>query len=392
MEYFKKLPADITVDILSRVPTETVLECKSICKTWNNLVSNHPSFSKMHLYHLNQAAVDSGKLGFLALTYEIGKSIPKFSYFEIHQSTTPIEKITRMNLTPPFTGAINFLGSYNGLVCFTRCRSLVEQLKGDGIVCICNPITKEYVMLPEINRDCCDTTDQFVSRKTVFGFVSSTNEYKVMRMLLMPEFVEVYIYTLGSGIGWRNIGRFNVGLSPHAPGIFANGVVYLIGTQLGVILTFDLSEEIFCENLSPPLPVYNDSWAYNKIGVLDGFLFYASLLVSQRDYCHDIWLLRKRNVNHDMKEQEECQSWAWNKEFKVDNRELLALTKNDSVLTYKNFKLSVYDTKASTSETLVEFKDRFRKIHPHKNTLVSLKELGEEDTKIMEPVEGDRKP
>lgn len=44
-----------------------------------------------------------------------------------------------------------------------------------------------------------------------FGYVSSTNEYKVLRMykLALEELpvVQVKIYTLGSGKGWRHMGR-----------------------------------------------------------------------------------------------------------------------------------------------------------------------------------------
>lgn len=63
----KDLPADILLDIIARLPTESVLESKLVCRPWRNLVSSHnPSFSQMHLTHLSHsAAVDSGKLSFL---------------------------------------------------------------------------------------------------------------------------------------------------------------------------------------------------------------------------------------------------------------------------------------------------------------------------------------
>lgn len=69
IDYFKFLPEEIVLDILSR-PAESVLLSKLVCTTWRNIVSSHPWFSKMYLHHLNHPshAVQSGKLGFLAFT------------------------------------------------------------------------------------------------------------------------------------------------------------------------------------------------------------------------------------------------------------------------------------------------------------------------------------
>ncbi|XP_026423165.1 uncharacterized protein LOC113319093 [Papaver somniferum] len=51
------LPFEIIAEILSRVPAESILECKSVSKPWRNVVQ-HPSFSQKHLNHINDLDSD----------------------------------------------------------------------------------------------------------------------------------------------------------------------------------------------------------------------------------------------------------------------------------------------------------------------------------------------
>ncbi|XP_026395477.1 F-box protein DOR-like [Papaver somniferum] len=385
MEYFKRLPEEITIDILTRVPTESIGECKSVSKSWRNLL-RQPSFSQLHLRRLSNPDSDSGKLSFLALTRgEIGHgNLHYFEFNENHEST-PIERIWRINYSLPFRGT-RLIDSHNGLICLAGYPPRPAII---GSVCICNPITREYVLLPQV-------VDRFYDVwVTGFGYVSSSNEYKVVGMYnnLKEEFLEVYIYTLGSGNGWRNLGKFSTEYNPYPlhQGKFANGAIHWLSRNVEMIVAFDLAEEKFCEHLSPPpLPVdYN--WDESRIGVWDGFLWFG---IGEEDEFYDIWQSKRKNDNHDMKQKEEHQSFCWSRKCRVDESQLLADTKKDCVLTCVDNHLNIYDPKALTLTRLVDFKEQFCQVYPHKNTLISLKELGEEDTKIMKSVEikGRKKP
>lgn len=115
MENFSRLTTDIVLDIITRLPTESVLECKLVCTPWRNPVSYHPSFSQIHLTHLNQSA-DSSKLSFLVLDED-----RHFYYFEYNENNdeTPIDGIRRIKFTPPMEcSRYTLLGSINGLACF----------------------------------------------------------------------------------------------------------------------------------------------------------------------------------------------------------------------------------------------------------------------------------
>ncbi|XP_026459559.1 F-box protein At3g49450-like [Papaver somniferum] len=360
MDYFNNnVPSEIQLDIFSRVPAEFIRDPTLVCKSWNNLI-HHPSFSRIHLHRINHN--DSGKVGFLASTKYIDAQ--EFKYFEYnhnHESTTPIERIKRVNLKTAFYRTS---------------------------ICICNPITREHIILPKIQF--CDTNRAMWS--SGFGYVSSTNEYKVVGIRvspLMTTITEVHIYTLGSGNGWRNLGKFDIDFGQNClkQGVFANGALYWIGGKnLGMIITFDLADEHFCKHLSPPVFPPNGNWVLNGIGVLDGFLYFAVLLATQGEggIFYDIWLLEKKN---DLKVPEGDELFGWTKKYRLEERNLVAVTKSNGVLTYSRNYLNIYGPKASTSEMLLDLKEWIREIYPHKNTLVSLKELGEEDVEIMESIE-----
>lgn len=199
------------------------------------------------------------------------------------------------------------------------------------------------------------------------------------------NFIEVYIYTLGSGKGWRDLGKFDLEFSPkpdYEHGSFANGTIYWVNAEENTILTFDLVEERFCGHLAPPPLPPNTHLRIDTVGILDGFLYIA---VYEGDECFGIWLLKKKNDNHGKKEGEEHQSLGWSKEFRVNQSHSLAITKGGGVLTYTNneYALNIYDTKASTSKRLVDFEERVLRVFPHKNTFVSIKKLGEEDAYML---------
>ncbi|XP_026409892.1 putative F-box protein At1g32420 [Papaver somniferum] len=338
MDYIKTLPAEITVNILSRLPAELILECKSVSKSWNRLISHHRSFNQVYLHHLFHPCADSGKLSFLSLN-EIGR----FHYFEYNESTK-FQKTRRVNMNCPF----RFAGSCNGLICVAQ----------ESFVCICNPITREYVVLPEFN------TGSDIN----FGYVSSTNEYKVVGV--------------GSGKGWRNLGDLKShGLLLSYRGVFTNGALYWIDRGSKVFIIFELAEEKFCENLKLP-----PSAANGGIGVLDGILYVAvGVVVDGVERCFDIWVLKQKSVNHEASEQQGLQSWS--KEFRIGDKELLAVTKSGAVLTWPDKYINIYDAKTSTPRRLVKSKNHLDGVYPHRNTLVSLKELGEEDIKVMKSIE-----
>ncbi|XP_026433714.1 uncharacterized protein LOC113331185 [Papaver somniferum] len=271
------------------------------------------------------------------------------------------------------------LGSFNGLVCLYGLE--------DYTACLCNPVTKEYVMLPTIKRDFDD--DEYIHYLTGFGFLTTTHEYKVVEMYKLKTDLDVLLvgaYTVGSGNGWISVGRLDTKFIKvnEGVGVYVNETLHWMDKHRGTILVFDLIKEKFSEYLSPP-PLSPYSTQYDcTLGDLGVVLYYAveSNFDIEEGPCFDVWLLNEKNDIRDMKEQARQEPLCWSKEFRLPQRRPLAFTKSGGLLCFTCASLGVYNALTGSSKKLVDFR-LINQIFPHKNTLVSLKELGEEDTKIM---------
>ncbi|KAI3952868.1 hypothetical protein MKW98_005095 [Papaver atlanticum] len=121
------LPSDLTLNILSRLPADSVIQCKQVCKTWKNLLCQ-PSFPQAHLLHqlsqLNGNCYSSlsshpainipvGLLFSFTLTLERGNQLYYGEYD--NQTRNKLRKINQ----PPIVGK-SVIGSCNGLICFSE--------------------------------------------------------------------------------------------------------------------------------------------------------------------------------------------------------------------------------------------------------------------------------
>ncbi|XP_026410013.1 F-box protein At3g07870-like [Papaver somniferum] len=279
------------------------------------------------------------------------------------------QKVTTFNLYPPFDYYQNIIGSCNGLIC-------LDGLKDECLIvyvcCICNPITRECVFLPKIENSDYDNHVFLVG----FGYICSTNEYKVVRAYRLkeePKFVQFVVYTLGSGKGWRSVGKkigIGMKLFTRLRGVFANGSDYW-NLGKGKIVAFDLVEEFFVK-----LPRFSPGSLDFRLGVLEDYLCITHKTGAKSA---DIWLFKQKNDN----------SFSWSKEFSLINTSSynvpLGLTSSGTVLCHdSSTKFLRHDLKSSSSKKLLDFGKQIYQAIPHMNTLVSLKALGEEDTKTME--------
>ncbi|OVA09341.1 hypothetical protein BVC80_7541g2 [Macleaya cordata] len=235
-----------------------------------------------------------------------------------------------------------------------------------------------------------------------FGYLPSTNEYKVVRIYYCSNeesFVgRVQVYTLGSCTGWRDKGEITYSLICYrpCPAVLANGALHWLDDE-GKIVAFDLADEEFLLLPSPPCFLLHNEDDYPfQLQVLGGQL---CVVHCKNKVSVDVWSLKKKkkkekNGNYNIKGQKEYQFWSWINEFDIDS-DLgarypmpFSLTKHGEVLFYSHATLSRYDLKTATSKKLVDIKKylpacfSFQAI-PHSNSFVSLKALGEEDTKII---------
>ncbi|OVA07464.1 F-box domain [Macleaya cordata] len=406
----ESLPPDITLDILSRLPVESVLQCRLVCKTWRTVLRlSSTFFGDMHLgrqllqfddndqkYYNNHpenggvVAAAAKKVG-LGLLFSIGFSkgerlFARLYYYGDYDEIKNIDlqsykKLPRINHHPMTKSCLDaIVGSCNGLVCFL---SKPHNRNGEPVY-ICNPITREYINLPRFHL-AYSVKDRIVSG---FGYHPSTNEYKVVR-IYYPFYDSpgvVHVYTLGGGSGWRYKGEITHKLC--FTGVLVNGALHWLDNneQLNIV-AFDLADEEF--SLLPSPPCLSGQIAFFRLQVLGGCLCVVHKVQGGEPV--DIWSLKKKknrnSISYDVKEQE-YHSWSWSREFTIargdrdrnDTYQPFALTKsNEILLWYKHCILSCYDPKTATLKKLWHDDHSLVKCQAilHMNSFVSLKAMGE---------------
>jgi len=239
--FFRNLPSHLTDRILLQLPIKSLLVCKSVCKTWKTLISES-HFAKSHFEQSQPSLMI--RTGPVSRTmyllhcdpqkFEIGSNhrvklapifkIPLRSFRERdeinNESKRPLraarlisgkkdENIDRGRQSLHIAcnsdfDKFNIVNSCNGLLC------LSDPSLGNPLV-ICNPITGEFIRLPESTMNGTRVRRQ---GQGAFGFQPKTNEYKVINMRVRSvkrgnwwwesELVILEINTLGTP-SWRNV-------------------------------------------------------------------------------------------------------------------------------------------------------------------------------------------
>ncbi|KAJ9552139.1 hypothetical protein OSB04_016184 [Centaurea solstitialis] len=289
------LPTELTIDILSRLPVKTILRCKK----WRNLVSDS-SFVNLNLsrsptgFIVHQTvksecygSVDPGTLKWVEIE-------DKVDHHRLHHE---LPMNLDLNMVPIFqTSLISQTGSVNGLIC------LWQHSREHDNTFICNPVTREILILPRPRYYKQDFRRIFYG----FGVSSLTGEYKVVRTfkrklplsgnkLSHPCDLEAEVYTLGTG-QWRNLGRVPYRVDGFS-GLFLNNRCHWILSvnedSLERICTFDLNTETFQLFPSPPFEAIQENcFPIQCLGVLKGCLCKSEA----EDFKFTIWMMKEYNI------------------------------------------------------------------------------------------------
>jgi F-box interacting protein len=288
------LPEDLSMEILSRLPVKSLMRYKCVSKSWYALVTN-PSFISKHLkisHNLNRGAailrrvdgLDQRRLSTLSNeTLEVSGDVDLSQWFQDEVSM------------------VSMFGPCNGILCLSC--TLWKKRDGhrdyDPLV-LWNPATRESKMLPPFpqQRDL-----NFVSRFG-FGFDPKTNDYKVVRIMNFGDRqCKVQVYNLSTN-SWRVLDS-----SPN-PSYFIyksrfssylNGVYYwwarvhycsYMGPRL--LLSFDMSNEVFREVLPPPFERVS-TWTEDVAVINDSVTLILPCGIESKEWV-GIWVLNECGV------------------------------------------------------------------------------------------------
>ncbi|PWA90183.1 F-box associated domain, type 1 [Artemisia annua] len=366
MSFFNRstedFPENIIADILSRLPVKKIIHCKSVCKNWRMLISD----SYFVNLHLSRSPAN------VMIRHELGDSSDFDSDSELEdwdepgalkwleikgeQDDTHLHHDIIMNIdlndVPVFQDSnVLIVGSVNGLICLWQYGPIPEY----DNTSICNPITKEYVILPRQKYYRLAPA----SARIVYGFGIGlqTKEYKVIRTFQAnipaeftssrPHILEAEIYTLGTG-QWRHLGHVPYWFSGSPGGFFLNGCVHWVVLDRDSpekLCSFDFDNDTFQLFPSPPSDELVGDIRCQTSGILHGFLS----LTDTSLYKFNIWVMKDYGIKK-----------SWHKEVVImesiipwPTRErvyLLEALEDGTILMSFNDKLFVYCPRKKTIE------------------------------------------
>ncbi|KVI02071.1 F-box protein At3g07870-like [Cynara cardunculus var. scolymus] len=295
----EELPPDVMADVLSRLPVKTIIHCKLVCKKWQNLVLDS-YFVNLHLsksppslvihHNSEKDLIGYYKPGILKWV-EIEDEL---DHHHLHHD--PVTSLD-LNLAPSFQKTqILPVGSVNGLICLWQFGP-----EGDNTY-ICNPITREYMILPRQRY----YREGYAIIVYGFGVSLMTGEYKVIRTFQgdippdpyvssRPSLLEAEVYTLGTN-QWRSLGHVPYWLNGfHGP--FLNGHFHWIVCEKDdaseKLCTFDLDKETFQLFPSPPIESIEESQIhFQSLAVLKGCLCQSDTYDSE----FTIWVMKEYGI------------------------------------------------------------------------------------------------
>jgi F-box interacting protein len=243
------LPEDLICDILSRLPTKSLIRFMCVSRTWNSLIQDP------YLTQLRHQNLDNHFL-VVCSTVDYSEPITKFEpgifigHIPTHEDQGSVELNNSTHILSMPKVSDFYVHYVNGLICSYPSP---RNCNTDIAIHICNPTTRQVVTLPRDNN--LDFYPKF-NLITNFGYDPLEDNYKVLNVILTETnlFLEFRILTVGDNV-WRNVGHAipfdlmsNI-VRGHEKriGTCVNGAIHWLDIIRNVILVFDLRIEQFRE-------------------------------------------------------------------------------------------------------------------------------------------------
>ncbi|KAI8551347.1 hypothetical protein RHMOL_Rhmol06G0179000 [Rhododendron molle] len=313
------LTQDLLIDILTRLPAESLVRLTPVSKSWHSLITS-PKFISQHL-HLTASNPDNDRL---LVRYRSDK--PKQDHYSVVLDGNDSFRQLKTFDYPFDRVGYSVVGSCNGLICLSD-----DQYCYRDNMFLWNPSIRKFFAMPRYNVT-------FKSHGPFahclgFGFDPVTDDFKVVRVVQTGEDCdsippEVEIYTLKTG-RWRYISEKALPLMivERYRQAYVNGAAHWMAFHQGTLLTcfhytilsFNMSDEVFNEILVPDSITHEGS-----LVVFKESLSLFQHCVNDNDQHYSVWMMKEYGV-----------ATSWAKLFRIDRGGLwrpLGLRKNGEVI------------------------------------------------------------
>ncbi|KAI9125688.1 hypothetical protein K1719_003106 [Acacia pycnantha] len=287
------LSPDIIINILKRLPVNSLIRFQCVCKIWKNLLKD-PFFISDHLHHsghrpsllLHRPFLRNEQLHFRLLDCDSQlREIDPSPFMDYLSSSRIVDYLSRLWI----------IGSSNGLLCL-YCRSSHDLL-------LWNPSIKE---VRKISRN-IDFESEFPIGfwpNIGFGFSTIANDYKIIIIYVSGPLRNHYfkrvnraeLYSLSKGL-WKDVelGTLEgVHVYPQAA-TACNGAIFWVGLKQSdiwpEIVSFDIATEMFTlipiPNIRPGSILTSDVYD-NKLALLS---YYDMRTIESRFI--DLWVIEE---------------------------------------------------------------------------------------------------
>ncbi|EXC20617.1 Putative F-box protein [Morus notabilis] len=256
---YHHLPKELIVEIMSRLPTESLIRCKCVCKSWfaliNDVISDQ-TFVAKHLHNVNSKISPSSSLIYVDCHGRFSL-LTSFGYGDYDENDR-IRCVTKALNFPFGADDVDSLCHCDGIFCIIY--------SGENAV-LFNPAIKESRVLPTpcFNIICL--------LETGFGYDPRANDYKVVRFgaswvegcFKIKNVAEVYSMTTDC---WKEIEmQIELRGTYSDKKVFCKGVFYWLVCDIDyfdAVLSFNMSDEVF-----GVIPLPNDLGDLQTLGNIE---------------------------------------------------------------------------------------------------------------------------
>ncbi|PON44105.1 F-box domain containing protein [Trema orientale] len=265
-----ELPEEIVMEILLRLPPESLIRFKCVCKSWYTLISD-PSFAHKHLHFNENNGVSSSTSLFLRWlhddddedgtqsdpgeTHVVRSLITIFDDNDNKDNNDhipcAIEDLNLSIIAGMPKGVFSSSSHCNGIISLVADSDSLEQ------IVLYNPTIREFKVLPKtcLDRHALSVGGIVRVLGEGLGYDSKANDYKFIRILHRIRSDEWFaeVYTMSSD-SWRGI-QIDIKIDSFlstGEGVCCKGVFYWLLAKPDGILSYDLSTDEF-HNVPLPL-------------------------------------------------------------------------------------------------------------------------------------------